>query len=186
MPSAEITDIRVRKTLEAIHDSFVAMLKDLPYEKITVKALCEKARINKKTFYRYYPTLDDLLMELQTEYAMPYIEQTKGMRYPDDVEQITRYWLRYSAAQGELYDRIVSSSAYGRILDKVIQQMESDRYRNSAPPEGWSKEQWSLYMTYVTSAQLRFYRQWVEDGRVLPEDEMVELACRLICNGAAI
>ena len=30
MSSEEITDIRVRKTLEAIHDSFVAMLKELP------------------------------------------------------------------------------------------------------------------------------------------------------------
>ena len=179
-------DIRVRKTIESIHESFISLLKEQPYEKITVKGLCERARINKKTFYRYYPTLDDLLMDLQSEYSMPYIERTDGLRYPEDVEAITRDWLHYSAAQGELYDRIICSSSYATILDKVIQQMEQDRYTQSQAPKGWSAEEWSLYMAHVTSAQVRFYRQWVEDGRVVPEDKMVDLACKLICQGAKL
>ena len=34
---------------------------------MTVKELCERAKINKKTFYRYYPAMEDLLLELQME-----------------------------------------------------------------------------------------------------------------------
>ncbi len=179
-------DIRVRKTIESIHDAFITLLMSMPYHKVTVKLLCEKARINKKTFYRYYTNLDELLIELQTEYARPFVERTVGMRYPDDVEAITRDFLEYSAAQGKLYDRIVCSSAYTQILSNVIKEMEDERYDNSQPPEGWSKDEWSLYMAHVTSAQLRLYRQWVEDGRVVPVDQMIEIACKLICKGAEI
>ena len=59
-------DLRVIKTIEAIKSSFEALICEKEYEKITVKELCDRARINKKTFYNYYPTLDDLLSEMQT------------------------------------------------------------------------------------------------------------------------
>ena len=58
-------DLRVQKTIEAIHSTFEEMLCEMDYKKITVKELCERARINKKTFYRYYDVLDDLLEETQ-------------------------------------------------------------------------------------------------------------------------
>lgn len=61
-------DLRVIKTIESIKSSFEDLICEKDYEKITVKELCDKARINKKTFYHYYPSLDDLLAELQFEY----------------------------------------------------------------------------------------------------------------------
>ena len=39
----------------------------MDYKKITIKELCEHARINKKTFYRYYDVLDDLLAGTQND-----------------------------------------------------------------------------------------------------------------------
>ena len=58
-------DLRVQKTIDAIQKTFEDMICEMDYEKITVKELCERARINKKLFYRYYSVLDDLLAELQ-------------------------------------------------------------------------------------------------------------------------
>ena len=64
MRTTPAKDLRVTKTLEAIDTTFRAMMLEGGYESITVKDLCERARINKKTFYRYYETLDDLLAEV--------------------------------------------------------------------------------------------------------------------------
>ena len=177
-------DIRVQKTIESIHSAFTSLLLEVPYGRITVKELCERARINKKTFYRYYGALDDLLAEIQEMYSRPYAERTAGMRYPQDVEAVTRDFLLYSAEQGELYDRIVCSSDYENILKNVLFGMEDDRYTISTPPQGWTDADWSLYMAHVTSAQMRIYRQWVEDGKKVPVERMVEIACKLICQGA--
>ena len=54
------------------------MFLDLDYEKITVKELCEKAMINRRTFYLHYESIDDILNEVLSEMANDFLEYTKG------------------------------------------------------------------------------------------------------------
>lgn len=177
-------DLRVKRTLSSIRCTFAEMLLEKPYEKITVTELSERAGINKKTFYRYYSTLDDLLEEVQMEYARPYVELTSGLRYPEDTGAIVREFLLYSSKQGPLYDAILSSGRYSSILDKVMGEMSAEREQNIKPPQGWSDKEWSLYLAYVNESQIRYYKQWVKDGREVPVSRMVALGVRLVCNGA--
>lgn len=176
-------DARVEKTLEAIRGTFEAMLLEMPYSKITVKELCARARINKKTFYHYYPKLSALLDELEHSYVDPFVALTKDMRYPDDANKITVEFLRYSAKQGKLYDAIFVSNAHAAIRMHMVSGMEKDRYIHSVPPEGWTKEEWNIYMISVTSMQLQIYRQWVQDGRAVPVDRLIQIAGNLIFDG---
>lgn len=177
-------DLRIRKTIQAIHTTFSEMLLEMPYEKITVKALCERALINKTTFYRYYPVLDDLLAEIQSEYARPYAEHTAGMRYPADIEQLIREFLTYSAKQGPLYDAILSSGTYANIMQELMDEMGKERVKSTSTPKGWDKHEWSLYLDFVNMSQIRFYQKWVADGRRVPLERMVDLAVSFICDGA--
>ncbi len=43
-------DLRVRKTKQAIMDTFKEMIISTPINKITITALANKANINRKTF----------------------------------------------------------------------------------------------------------------------------------------
>ena len=45
-------DLRVEKTERGIKNAFIELRSRKPLEKITVKELCESARINKSTFMR--------------------------------------------------------------------------------------------------------------------------------------
>ncbi|MBQ9068201.1 MAG: TetR/AcrR family transcriptional regulator [Eggerthellaceae bacterium] len=179
-------DLRIRKTVSAIRDTFTNMLLEMPYEKITVKALCDRAMVNKTTFYRYYPALEDLLTEVQSEYARPYAERTAGLRYPDDIERLIREFLTYSSQQGPLYDAILSSGTYAGIMQRVMDEMGKERDQDWRPPKGWSEETWDIYLAHVNSAQIRIYKKWVDDGRSIPAEDMVNLAIKLICDGARI
>ena len=67
-------DLRIQKTMDAIQKTFEDMICEMDYEKITVKELCERARINKKPFIGIIPTLDDLLTELQGVMIEEYLE----------------------------------------------------------------------------------------------------------------
>ena len=60
-------DLRIQKTKDAIHNAFKDLINNMDYNKITVKLLCDKAKINRKTFYLHYATMDDLLKEFQQE-----------------------------------------------------------------------------------------------------------------------
>ena len=77
-------DLRVRRTLEAIRRSFESLLLEKDYEKITVTELAERAMINKKTFYTYYQSLDDLLTEIQDEV----LEIFRNYAWPGNVREL--------------------------------------------------------------------------------------------------
>jgi len=66
--SEQKSDRRVERTKDAIRAVFKDMLCELPYEKITVKEIAERAGINRNMFYLHYDSPDDVLHEIQTEH----------------------------------------------------------------------------------------------------------------------
>ena len=62
-------DIRITKTRKSIADAFLELRARKPIEKITVKELCEKAQINKSTFYTHYRDIYDLSETLEEQFA---------------------------------------------------------------------------------------------------------------------
>ena len=93
-------DLRVQKTVEAIRGTFADLISETDYEKITVTELCSRAKVNKKTFYRYYPTLDDLLSELQGEMSQEYSARTENFRLPEELDKVNREFFLYSMEKG--------------------------------------------------------------------------------------
>ena len=60
-------DLRMVKTQSAICESFYALRRKMPLEKIQVNELCKAAQINKSTFYRHYPDVYALSDALEAE-----------------------------------------------------------------------------------------------------------------------
>ncbi len=61
------TDARIRYTRKVIQDVFLELLKEKPVAKITVKEICDKAEINRGTFYKHYQDCYDLLEKIEEE-----------------------------------------------------------------------------------------------------------------------
>ena len=60
-------DLRIEKTERGIKNAFIELRSKKPLEKITVKELCESARINKSTFYAHYKDIYDLSDAMEEE-----------------------------------------------------------------------------------------------------------------------
>ena len=60
-------DLRVLKTKKNIRDAFLELRKKQSLDDIKVNALCEKAMINKTTFYNHYQDIYELAKELESE-----------------------------------------------------------------------------------------------------------------------
>ena len=60
-------DLRIKKTKYVIKDTFIKLINEVGYQNITVKNLCEKALINRNTFYLHYCDKDDLVKTLMNE-----------------------------------------------------------------------------------------------------------------------
>lgn len=68
------TDARVRYTRMRIREAFLECLAKKPVSGITVKEICERAEINRATFYKHYADPFDLLERLEDE-AMEEMEK---------------------------------------------------------------------------------------------------------------
>ena len=177
-------DLRIQKTIAAIKESFEALICEKEYNEITVTELCQRAKINKKTFYHYYPTLDDLLDEMHMELSSAYIELVKDCRLPEEAEKVNRIFFEYSAAQGLAYEKITcSTGSYSASQQAMYRKVMDATWGKSPAFQRLSREEQNLVLAFINSFGVGFYRQWVADGKKLPLERVIELSGTMMCGG---
>lgn len=177
-------DLRIQKTMAAIKESFEALICEKDYNDIKVTELCARAKINKKTFYHYYPTLDDLLSEMQMEMSAAYIELVKDYKLPEDAEKVNRIFFEYSASQGLAYEKITcSSGSYSATQQAMYRKVMDATWGKSAAFRKLNREEQNLVLAFINSFGVSCYRQWVADGKRMPLEEVIQLSGTLMCGG---
>ncbi|MBR0398747.1 MAG: TetR/AcrR family transcriptional regulator [Eubacterium sp.] len=176
-------DLRVVKTIEGIKRAFESLICEKDYGKITVKELCDRAQINKKTFYHYYETLDFLLAEMQTELSTGFIDKIKDYELPAELDKVNRVFFEYSAEQGLAYEKITCSGTYHSIRDEMIENVNDAGWGRSEKYQKLSAFEKKLLMDFVNNAVLTAYRHWVEEGKITPLAEVIEVTNRLVLGG---
>ena len=58
---------RVKMTKKMMKDALLELLETKALEKITVTDICEKADVNRSTFYSYYVDISQLLLEIDND-----------------------------------------------------------------------------------------------------------------------
>lgn len=176
-------DLRVVKTIEGIKAAFEELICEKDYEKITVKELCDRARINKKTFYHYYETLDALLAEMQLEMSAGYIERVKDYDLPEELDKVNREFFIFAEEQGLAFEKITCSGSYHSIRDEMVESVNDAGWSKSKKYQKLSDYEKKLLMGFINNAVLTAYRLWVEDGKKQPMDEIIAVTNRIVLGG---
>lgn len=177
-------DLRVIRTIENIKAAFEEKICEKDYEKITVKEICDSARINKKTFYHYYETLDFLLAEMQVELSSGYIDRVKDFKLPEELDKVNREFFIFSAEQGLAYEKITCSVSYAGVRQEMIDKVLDNTWRKSEQFQKLDGLKQNLLINFINTVSIGSYRQWVADGKTIPLEEIITLSNALICNGA--
>lgn len=140
-------DLRIQKTLREIHRAFLSLAAEKPMERITVKELCDRAMINKATFYSHYDNMDSLIEELEDEFVK---DLTGDMEYADlfftNPEQfiatlLHRFW---EMPEGVI---LFSSSRYLSLISMLLESLRRSIYK--ARPEIKSIPGIDMALTYI-------------------------------------
>ena len=177
----EKLDPRIVRTKEAIQSVFKKMVCEMPYEKITVKAITEAARINRNTFYLHYTCVDDVLAEIQAKHSSEYSAIVSGFDQIKDTDKLVRSFFEYMEAQDEFFKRVTCDSRFDYIRERM-QNRVTKQAAESRPLNGIEQRVRNILWTFYTCMVL-LYRQWVSDGRKIPMEEMIELATTLLGKG---
>ena len=176
-------DLRIQKTIENIDKTFCALLLEKDYDKISVTDICVRAKIQRKTFYTYYPSVDALLREKLDVMSREYIERIKKYSVPEQIAEINREFYLYSAEAGCLYEKIICNAAYRSIGNDLLNELVRKTWQNSSWFKSLSVYEQNILLTFIYSTGAGLYRQWVADGKHIPLDEMIQFAEQLLEQG---
>lgn len=156
-----------------IADCLLEMVSETAYADITVSALCERAEIPRKGFYRYFENKEDVAiyamdramregdlfawreMKEQTPGAIPYLEQ----------------WFRYWRRQQKLFRLMNSGALNTAFMRQCLRYMGTDVQNISELDLTDRKVCRDLF---VSSGMLAMLQTWHQSGCRLSDAEMAQ------------
>lgn len=112
------TDARIRYTQKVLKESLLSLLKDKPINKITVKEVCDRAELNRATFYAHYSDCFALLESIENDLVEAF-GQSLELLEPFDVSALTEA-IYGIAEKNETVCRVL---IFGNVSTTVLQKM---------------------------------------------------------------
>ncbi len=125
-------DLRVEKTKSSIINAFIELRSKKPLEKITIKELCESAKINKSTFYSHYSDIYALSDAIENEVVASVIQALGNPEFIfERPEEFThRLFIGY-LSQEHLIQTLFSGSRSSHLvgnIEREIKKLFSQKY----------------------------------------------------------
>lgn len=110
-------DLRIKKTRRSIINAFLELRARKPLEKITVKELCEKAEINKSTFYTHFTDVFDLSNQLESDVIRQIVENLPHPNYVVEQPKVfTEELFAAFRSQASITGTLFSGSQSGHLI----------------------------------------------------------------------
>lgn len=178
-------DLRVQRTKKVLKDTFKEMLLNMDYERITIKDLCEKSMINRRTFYLHYDSIDDILEDVQLDYTTEFYERIKDYDAYHDIDKLTYEYFSFSEEKGLIFEKINTNPNFDYIRQRMVQKVEGyshkdNKFKNFDKHDQHKK---NIILSFINDSTVSCYRRWVKDGRKISMEEAIELTSKLIKTG---
>lgn len=162
-------DLRVEKTERAIKNAFLELRSKKPLEKIRIKEMCEKACINKSTFYAHYPDIYGLSDAIEMEVVesimndIPVRNPAKG-----NIAEFTRELTYAFTAQSSLINMLFSGSQQSHLANRIEKSIKERIFKEH--PEFEKEVYWNVLLSYcIQGAYWAFQGNREYDGSQVVE-----------------
>lgn len=164
-------DQRSILTKRLIKESFAKLLKDYPSDKISVSKLCEKAEINRGTFYLYYKDIYDLRYRM----ANDYLEDVKAsiftlLNKKNNTSTLADHEMILELLNYLYENKLFTSALLGNNFDKrlvdeisnigksIVLLIYPNVFKNKEPYE------YDNFYLYVSSGSIALIIRWVRSN----------------------
>ena len=185
-------DRRITRSKRALSDALIELMEERSFDGFSVNDLCERADLNRGTFYNHFRDKDDLLAQLEAE-VMDDLDRLQAQMQNLTVRELLGYRARKKPLPllVELFDYLREQGAFlhaalgpggdvgfgPRLRDSVctnlVQSILHERYRNDPSPFV------GYYVAFFASAYLGVITRWIETGMQESSEEMALIAMRL-------
>lgn len=176
------TDARVLHTKATIREDFISLLNDRPLNKITVKSLCDKAKINRATFYRYYEDIYDLYEKTKDDFISAFLDAFFSMQTLT-IENKLKIFINEIKNNASLVYALTKQNDSIDFTMKMCKRLYKhiENEFNSLFAD-FSENQCTFAYTYIVSGCAGLIGMWANSGMKTSTDEIASTLYKLIKN----
>ncbi len=152
---------RITITKQMIKSAFVEMLEKEDIHKISIRALCESADVNRSTFYKYYGSQYDILTEMENDFLE---EIKKGVSFKTitDTDEYLTNTLTFLKNNKFMCKILISDKANTDFKNAVFSlPFVSENLRKDA--KSYSTEEFDFFLNFITQGMYGLITKWVEN-----------------------
>ncbi len=168
-----------------LKEALINQLKDKSISKITIKALCEEADINRSTFYAHFRDVYDLLDQIETE-VMNDMEQTLIAYYHvniNEADEMVIKLLDYIVANQDICLTLLNEKVNAGFHDKITSMAHNFVVQGFLETNKIDEELADYISTYIISGSIRLIETWLKNNSTKSSVEMADIIMRLGQNG---
>lgn len=168
-------DRKTKYTQMVLQDALMELMEHKSISKITIKELCEKADINRTTFYAHYTDQNDLLHKIEADVLLSVSKVVGSLHGPMDkssIVQIIQEFLQYIADNNK-HIQILLSERGDVYFPKELFTMiyEQCEIMALATPSSTTE----YYSIFVLNGSIGLIQHWIKSGLTKSAKEMAEI-----------
>lgn len=181
-------DRRILKTKKAIYEALVELMQKKKLNSITVTELAAAANINRKTFYTYYSTVNDVLDEVINEliFSLKDLMYAMSEDYNMLSPQTLFAFLNTIMSDVDIVRALFTSDNGNMLFNKLqkalqetlLKELIDNDIKMNIPPE-----QYPLISSFVAGGLIYVYYEWITNPNGTSLDEMARTLTTLIISG---
>lgn len=149
------------------------------YKEITITELAAHADLSRRTFYRHFDTIDDVLdylLDMEIEcFVLFFMDSTKSNPYQYDVPFIIRLFFVYWEQRKDYLFTLKDNNLLHLLLDKFFPAVSRRLHTESI------EDSTRVYaMAFSIGGIWNMMSKWLENGASLSPDEMQNIAVQII------
>ncbi|WP_413375930.1 TetR/AcrR family transcriptional regulator [Alkalihalobacillus sp. 1P02AB] len=170
-------DRRKQYTRMVLKDSLMKLLLEKPITKVTIKELCERADINRSTFYSHYKDQYELLYKIEEEIIEEMYLTLSQHNFTTESEtlQLTKKIVEYVAEKSEVCQTLLGdhgSNSFQKRVMAITHELLIKKWteENHLPLKS------SKYIALFTvSGSIQVIQHWLAEGMKESPEEIAQL-----------
>lgn len=167
-------DRRVKYTRMVLSQSLLEILKERPIERVTVKEICDRADVNRTTFYVHYGSPQELLDSIRKEMYDEIVAQKRDFTdVKGYITQICEIMYEYR----DLMQVLVKAGNVMRMFE--IANLWKPEFMQGFGDRGIARDRLETIFLYITCGAFSVIVTWVFGGFTSPLEQLAEEVYRL-------
>lgn len=169
-------DLRIIKTHRQLEQALLNCLQTTPFHKITIELLCQKAMVNRSTFYSYYQDKEDFLKrfieqqlslfkeKVDVQFILANPMHIHDTIYMDSFQQI----LQFLYERREIFMTLWEADIPRKIYDEMLAIIQEKLVATMQTKNKYA----SLYASLFASDMLSIIRWGLQHPHTIAADEL--------------